>query len=115
MKRAIAAVLLAGMLGAATPGLAATMPVQDTMFDRMGDWFATFGKSGLEKESVLAQRHADRTAKRANEAAQQNAEQAERSLKKAGRDLDNRTERAGDNLEGAGKDLGRGIRNATGQ
>ena len=33
---------------------------QDTPIDQAGDWFATLGKKGMEKDQTLAKRRADR-------------------------------------------------------
>ena len=37
----------------------------NAIFNRVGDWFATVGKKGAEKEAVLAERKAKRQAKKA--------------------------------------------------
>lgn len=42
---------------------------QETVFTKLGDTVATIGKSGLEKDKVLAERKANRAAKCANQKA----------------------------------------------
>jgi hypothetical protein len=56
---------------------------QDNVLDQFGDWVATMGKNGTEKESVLAQRKADRQVKYAAKQAEQVSKEAE----KAGSDM----------------------------
>ncbi len=56
---------------------------KDTPIDQMGDWFATLGKKDLEKDSVLAQRKADRVAA----CTKREAEKAAKEAEKAGKDL----------------------------
>lgn len=90
MKR-IAGIVVALVLGmgiATQPVQAAEMVgQQDTVIDRIGDWFATLGKSGMEKDAILTQRKADRLTKRAEQRAREGAKKAERELNQAGKDL----------------------------
>ena len=75
------------LLAATTPVLAAEMVGNDTAVDRVGDWFATVGKSGIDKDSILAQRRAERAAKRAQQAMEQHAKQAEQQMHEASKGL----------------------------
>ena len=77
------------LLAAATPAVvyAATNVAQDSVVDRIGDWFATVGKSGIEKQSVLTQRQMARAAKRTGQAVHQQARQAQRGAESAGRQV----------------------------
>ncbi len=52
---------------------------EDTAIDKMGDWMATIGKSGLEKDQMLAERKAARTAKRLEQQTKKAAKEAEKS------------------------------------
>lgn len=54
-------VLFVGMLLAFT--LVGCDACKETVFTKMGDSLATLGKSGLEKDQVLASRKADRAGK----------------------------------------------------
>lgn len=50
---------------------------ENSVFNRVSDWFATVGKSEEEKDAVLAERRA----KRAEKEAEKNAKQAEKAAK----------------------------------
>ena len=79
-NRWIVGLALAGVLvGTATPAWASS--ANDTAIDRVGDWLATVGKSGTEKDAAIAQRKATRTAKRAEEMARKQAKAAGNALK----------------------------------
>ncbi len=56
---------------------------KDTPVDQAGDWFATLGKKGMEKDQILAKRKADRLAI----CAKKQADEAAKAAKKAGNDL----------------------------
>lgn len=56
---------------------------QEAVFHRVGDWFATVGKSKEEKEKILQERRAEREAKRAAKEAEKAAKKAEKEAKKA--------------------------------
>jgi len=53
----------------------------EAIFHRVGDWFATRGKSESEKKAIIAERKAKRAAKRA----QKEAEKKKRNLEKEAR------------------------------
>ena len=55
---------------------------ENAIFNRVGDWFATAGKSKEEKEKILAERKAEREDKRAEKRARKEAKKAEKALKK---------------------------------
>lgn len=63
---------------------------EESIFNRIGDWFATVGKSPEEKEKILMERKAERAAKRAEKEAkkaQKEAEEAKEKLKGKMKDL----------------------------
>lgn len=84
-KFLIAFFVLALMLGGISVTAYAMDCTKDTAIDQAGDWFATMGKKGMEKDQILAKRKADRLAicakKQANEAAKA-AEKAGKDMKK---------------------------------
>ena len=66
----------------------------DSAIDKVGDWFATRGKSDAEKQKVLAQRKANRVAARAQKKiekqkreAQKKMQKQQKSMEKAKQDL----------------------------
>ncbi|HXV28096.1 MAG TPA: hypothetical protein VD913_03940 [bacterium] len=61
------------------PAWAEVQAYQDNAFDKMGDWFATLGKSGDEKDSILAQRKADRISRHAEKQAQKISDEAQKT------------------------------------
>lgn len=70
--------LLAGLfLFTSSPMMVGTARAEDSICDKAGDWFATMGKSGQEKDQILLQRKMDRAAKKAGDA-----------MNKAGKDLE---------------------------
>ena len=89
MKRTtwvLAVVMALGM--AAAPVVHADQAVaKDNVVDSIGDWFATIGKSGMDKDSIKAKRQAERAARRAQHAAEQGAKKAGNAMEKAGKDL----------------------------
>ena len=64
---------------------------EESVFDRVSDWFATVGKPKEEQDRILAERRAERMAKK-----------AEKEIKKASDEM----QEAGQEIEEAGKDLG---------
>jgi hypothetical protein len=79
IKRFMALFLVLTLVFGAVPFNAYAADAQDTPFDKMGDWMSTLGKSGLEKDQILAQRKVGREAKRAQQEAKKAAKQAEKS------------------------------------
>lgn len=55
----------------------------EAVFNRVGDWFATIGKSGEEKEAIIAERKAERAAKKAQKEAKKKQKMAEKKAKEA--------------------------------
>ena len=84
-KSLIAFFVFALMFGGVSMTAYAMDCTKDTPIDQAGDWFATLGKQGLEKDQVLAKRKAERLAicakKEAQKAAQE-AQQAGNDMKK---------------------------------
>ncbi len=78
-KFVIASFVLALMLGGfSMTAYAAVDCTKENWVDQAGDWFATRGKNGLEKDQVLAARKADRITK----CTQREAEKAGKDMKK---------------------------------
>ena len=71
------------MLGGLSRAAYATDCTQDTSADQFGDWFGTFGKQGMEKDQILAQRKAGRVAG----CIQRKAGKAMKAAQKAGNDM----------------------------
>jgi len=61
----------------------AAASVNDTIIDRVGDWFAVFGKSEDEKEMMLARRRAARVAERMQKEAENSMKDFDRKMKEA--------------------------------
>ena len=55
---------------------------EEAIFNRVGDWFATIGKSPEEKEAIIAERKAKRAAKRAEKEARKAQKEAEKEQKR---------------------------------
>lgn len=80
------AVAVAG-LSAASTAYALDVQYKETVLDQAWDWATTLGKSGLEKETILAQnkaermkRHAEKLAKQAEKEAGQAASDMKKKL-----------------------------------
>ncbi|MFC1643768.1 hypothetical protein ACFL5C_00375 [Candidatus Omnitrophota bacterium] len=58
-----------------------------SVFNRIDDWFATRGKSPEETKKILAEKKAKRTAKKAEKEAKKQAKIAEKKAKKAGKTM----------------------------
>jgi len=73
-------------------------------FNRVGDWFATVGKSQEEKEAIKAERAVDRKVKRAEKQARKEAKEAKKSVEeKAEKSQKVAKEKAEKMKKGAGK------------
>ena len=93
--RIVMGALLAGLIGSSASVLAADggqsgasasayqHASDEAVFNRIGDWFATLGKSGFEKDSILVQRRTARVAR----AIEHQAKHAEQGLREAGEGL----------------------------
>ena len=89
MRMLVGFLIVVGLGTTATvPAHAAQVGSGDTVVDRVGDWFATMGKSGLDKGSILAQRRTERAAKRMEQAVHRSTRQVERSVRDTGRDIE---------------------------
>ncbi len=55
----------------------------EAVFNRIGDWFATIGKTDEEKETIIAERKAKRATERAEKEAQKAKKEAEKKAEKA--------------------------------
>ncbi len=85
-RKLIAVVLLIVFAFAIFPSPAALAgggDYKDTPFDKLGDWMATLGKSGLEKDQILAERQAARLKRHA----EIQAKKAKHEAEKAGKDM----------------------------
>ena len=71
------------MLGGVSVTAHAMDCTKDTPIDQIGDWAATLGKRGMEKDQILATRKADRVAV----CAKKQADEAVKAAQKAGGDL----------------------------
>ena len=60
---------------------------ENSAFNRVGDWFATRGKSDQERQVILTQRKAARTAERVKKETARRARQAEKQANKAKKDM----------------------------
>ncbi len=84
MRRFIFAFLIGTLMFGGVSGAAfAANCTQDTLSDQAGDWFGTFGKTGMEKDQILAQRKTDRVIA----CAKREAEKAVKKAQKAGNDM----------------------------
>jgi hypothetical protein len=85
MNRVFALVLaLAFMISVVPVGdVYAAGGYNDNVVDQAGDWFATLGKEGVDKDKVLAERKAKRMAKYA----ETQARKAKKEVEKAGKDM----------------------------
>ena len=89
MKKITAMVLILGMGLFVMPTLshAASGNDQDTIIDKAGDWFATLGKSGQEKDQIISERQMDRVAKRLGQAINGESKKAGQQMDKLGKDM----------------------------
>ncbi|NQT32049.1 MAG: hypothetical protein HQ594_00065 [Candidatus Omnitrophica bacterium] len=68
----------------------------EAVFNRVGDWFATVGKSDEEKQAIIAQRKVERAKKKAMKEAEKKKKQMEKQAKKS-------QKQAKDKFKGLGK------------
>src|SRR3989338_4372974 len=90
--RIVMGALLAGLISSSTPVLAGDggqigasasayqHASDEAVFTRIGDWFATLGKTGLEKDSILRQRRTARVARRTQRAMREAGEGLQKGL-----------------------------------
>ena len=90
--RIVIGTLLAGLISSSAPALAAGPSAYQHGSDeaaaaRVGDWFATLGASGLEKDSILSRRRMVRAARRTRRAVEDQAQRVEEGLRDTGEGL----------------------------
>jgi len=85
MKKLIAILFVVALIFTSAPidSAYAAGEYKDTVIDQVGDWFATLGKEGVEKDQILAKRKADRMKKWA----EKKAAEAKKEMGKAGKDM----------------------------
>jgi len=95
MKKMLIFLLAITLLLAATPAFSAPAGVKgasakalenasdEAVFHRVGDWFATVGKSDTEKKAIIAERKAKRAALRAQKKLEKQKRLAEKKANKA--------------------------------
>jgi len=91
MRKFLAAALLIAFAGACVPAFvyaADGSGMEDTVIDKASDWIAVLGKPEDEKEAILAERRADRAAKRLEQAMKKVGKRAEKKMKKFGEDME---------------------------
>lgn len=94
MKKAITAALVLTLVVCVYPGTfafakegkgasdkALQCASEQSIFNRVSDWFATVGKPEEKKQAILAQRQAERAAKRAEKEALKARKEAEKKAK----------------------------------
>lgn len=88
MKKVFAWVLVLGIVFCAVPSkVYAGGVAEDSIIDKAGDWMATLGKSPEDKDMILAQRRAERAAKRMKDAMNKSADKAGKEMEKMGKDM----------------------------
>ena len=91
MKKFLAAALVIAFAGAFVPSClyaAEGAGMEDTVIDKASDWIAVLGKPADEKDSILAERRADRAAKRLEKSMTKAGKTAEKKMKKFGKDME---------------------------
>ncbi|HEX9780487.1 MAG TPA: hypothetical protein VGB20_04660 [bacterium] len=90
-RRAAVLALAASLLVGASPAFAQVRTLSEQFsesrawHERVGDWFATVGRSPEERRQVLLQRRAQRARNDAQEAVRRRRTQAERRARELGR------------------------------
>ncbi|HXV18584.1 MAG TPA: hypothetical protein VD883_00730, partial [Candidatus Omnitrophota bacterium] len=62
--------------------------MDDTAWDKIGDWFATFGKSADEREEILIERRTARQAARFQRAIRMESKKAEKKVEKFTKEME---------------------------
>ena len=78
------------------------------IFNRVGDWFSTIGKSGVQKDKILVERKAKRAAKRAEKAAMKAKKKAGKKVKAAGDDAGKKAGKMKKKMKGSKKGFKKG-------
>ena len=68
---------------------------EESAFNRVGDWFATRGKTESEKKAVLAERKLKRAAEKAQKKAQKRKKEAEKKAKEAKKKMQEQMKKMG--------------------
>ncbi|MBN1872318.1 MAG: hypothetical protein JW800_07075 [Candidatus Omnitrophica bacterium] len=95
MRKAVVFILVLSFICAVTPSYAAKgrkgasdsaieHASDEAIFHRVGDWFATVGKSDEEKKVIIAERKAKRAATRAQKTAEKQKRKMEQETQKTG-------------------------------
>ncbi len=87
----VLAYLPAQPIATAAPPVTTTPARADSLADRIGDWFATMGKSETDREAILVERRTKRAAQQAGEA-------IERGVERTGHAIDQTGDRVQQNL-----------------
>ncbi len=94
MKRIVVLLMVLSLLVAAVPSYAAKGGTRgasasayehasdEAIFHRVGDWFATRGKSDTEKKAIIAERKAERVAKKAQKKAEKEKKRLQKEAEK---------------------------------
>ena len=77
----------------------------NAIFNRVGDWFATRGKSEPEKSAILAERKAKRAVDRAQKELEKRNKELAKETKKAQKAADKQTKKVKDQMKGMKKGL----------
>ena len=112
MKRRISGMLIICFFAVNIPVFAQEAPRQkgasatayehasdEAVFHRVGDWFATVGKTDQEKEEILAQRKAQRAVKKAQKEARKAQKQVEKKSEEAKKEAENRKKEIGKGMK----------------
>ena len=83
-----ALVLAIGSLAAPQVSHAADYENSDSIIDKVSDWFAVMGKPKDEQDTILAQRKAERVAKRLKEAMKEMGKDTGKAMEKMGKDME---------------------------
>jgi len=99
MKKLVILLVVATLAVGSVPAFAAKAGVKgasasalehasdEAVFHRIGDWFATRGKSDAEKQAILAERKAKRAAARARKEAARQQKMMEKQTRKSQKEM----------------------------
>jgi len=107
MRRILTAVIVISLILTSVPVFAAQgrkgasdraleRASDEAIFHRVGDWFATIGKSEEEKEAIIAERKAKRAAKRVQK-------ELEKQERKAGKEAEKAEKKMKEKIKGFGE------------
>ena len=78
----------------------------NAIFNRVGDWFATRGKSEEEKNVIMAERRAKRATERVQKELEKRNKELAKETKKAQKTAQEKTQKVKDQMKGMKKGLG---------